>query len=130
MALYEHVFIARQDISEQQVEAITSQISNIVQEYKGTIGKSEYWGLRSLAYRVKKNRKGHYSLLNISANHDAIAEVERQLSLHDDVLRFMTLRVEEHETGPSSPMKNKNREEQRRAERRDYNDSASESEGE
>ncbi len=130
MALYEHVFIARQDISEQQVEAITSQIKSIIQDYSGSVGKTEYWGLRSLAYRVKKNRKGHYSLLNVTANHDAIAEVERQLSLHDDVLRYMTLRVDEHETGPSAPMKNKNREEQRRAERRDYNDTSSEAEGE
>lgn len=120
MALYEHIYIARQDISEQQVDAITAQISAIVAEHGGKIGKTEYWGLRSLAYRVKKNRKGHYVLMNIDASHENMAEVERQLSLHDDVLRFMTIRVKEHEIGPSMPMKNKNRDEQRRSDRRDF----------
>ncbi len=125
MALYEHIYIARQDISEQQVDAITDQISTVVAEHGGKIGKTEYWGLRSLAYRVKKNRKGHYVLLNIDASHENMAEVERQLSLHDDVLRYMTIRVDEHETGPSMPMKNKNRDEQRRSDRRDFENKSS-----
>ncbi len=120
MALYEHIYIARQDISEQQVDAITDLISTLITEHGGTVGKTEYWGLRSLAYRVKKNRKGHYVLMNVDASHENMAEVERQLSLHDDVLRFMTIRVDAHETGPSMPMKNKNRDEQRRTDRRDF----------
>lgn len=128
MALYEHLFIARQDISEQQVDAIIEQVTGIVGELGGKVGKTENWGLRSLAYRVKKNRKGHYALMNIEAEHAAIAEVERQLSLHDDVLRYMTLRVETHETGPSAPMKSKNRDEQRRAERRDFDGARDEGE--
>lgn len=120
MALYEHIYIARQDISEQQVDAITDLISTLITEHGGTVGKTEYWGLRSLAYRVKKNRKGHYVLMNVDASHENMAEAERQLSLHDDVLRFMTIRVDAHETGPSMPMKNKNRDEQRRTDRRDF----------
>lgn len=109
MALYEHVFICRQDISQQQVEALTEQLTAVLGENGGSIAKSEYWGLRSLAYRVKKNRKGHYSLLNIDAPHEAVAEMERQMGLNDDILRFMTIRVEEHDTEDSAPLQNKGR---------------------
>ena len=91
----------------------------ILTEQGGSIEKTEYWGLRSLAYRVKKNRKGHYSLLNITADHTAISEMERQMSLNDDILRFMTIRVEEHDVEPSAPLSSKNKDERKR---RDYND--------
>ena len=120
MALYEHVFIARQDISEQQVSTLTETITNILKENGGSLRKSEYWGLRSLSYRVRKNRKGHYSLLNIEADHAAVAEMERQMGLNEDIIRFMTIRVDAHDADPSMPMKNKNRDEQRRTERRDF----------
>ena len=107
MALYEHVFIARQDVSQQQVEALTEQYSTVIKENGGSVGKTEYWGLSNLAFKVKKNRKGHYTLMNIDAPHAAIAEMERQMGLSDDVLRFMTIRVEEHETEPSAVMQNR-----------------------
>lgn len=119
MSLYEHVFICRQDISQQQVEKLTENLTAILTEQGGSIEKTEYWGLRSLAYRVKKNRKGHYSLLNITADHTAISEMERQMSLNDDILRFMTIRVEEHDVEPSAPLSSKNKDERKR---RDYND--------
>ena len=119
MSLYEHVFICRQDISQQQVEKLTENLTAILTEQGGSIEKTEYWGLRSLAYRVKKNRKGHYSLLNITADHTAISEMERQMSLNDDILRFMTIRVEEHDEEPSAPLSSKNKDERKR---RDYND--------
>ena len=119
MALYEHVFIARQDISSQQVEGLTDMITAVLEENGGKITKLEYWGIKSLAYRVKKNRKGHYSLLNIDAEHSAIAEMERRISLNDDIIRSMTLRVDEHETEESVQLRNKNRDERRP--RRDAN---------
>lgn len=108
MALYEHIFIARQDVSAQQVESLTEQFSTIITENGGTIAKGEYWGLKNLAYKVKKNRKGHYQLLNIDAPHAAVAEMERQMSLNEDVLRHITLRVDEHEEGPSAMMQSRN----------------------
>ncbi len=117
MALYEHIFIARQDISEQHVETLTQTISALIKENGGTVAKQEYWGLRTMAYRVKKNRKGHYVLLNIIATHAAIAEMERQMGLNEDIIRFMTLRVDVHEDGDSAPLRAKQRDE-RRAERR------------
>ena len=95
MSLYEHVFICRQDISQQQVETLTENLTAILTEQGGSIEKTEYWGLRSLAYRVKKNRKGHYSLLNITADHTAISEMERQMSLNDDILRSTLVEGEE-----------------------------------
>lgn len=119
MALYEHIFIARQDISTQQVEGLTDMITAVLEENGGKITKNEYWGLKSLAYRVKKNRKGHYSLLNIDAEHGAISEMERRISLNDDIIRFMTLRVDEHEVEESVQLRNKNRDDRRP--RRDSN---------
>ncbi len=107
MALYEHVFIARQDISTSQVESITADFSKIIEENEGKVAKSEYWGLKNLAYKIKKNRKGHYVLLNIDAPHAAMAEVERQARLHEDVMRFMTIRVNEHEEGQSIVLRSK-----------------------
>jgi small subunit ribosomal protein S6 len=95
MAFYEHVVISRQDISPQQAEALNETMKALIEEGGGTVAKIEYWGLRNLTYRVKKNRKGHYSLLAIDAPSAAVKEMERQLSINEDVLRFMTIRVEE-----------------------------------
>ncbi len=95
MALYEHVVIARQDISPQQAEALNDQLKAVIEEGGGSVAKIEYWGLRNLTYRIKKNRKGHYSLLALDCPPAAKAEMERQLGLNEDVLRFMTVKVEE-----------------------------------
>ena len=95
MALYEHVVIARQDISPQQAEALNDQLKAVIEEGGGSVAKIEYWGLRNLTYRIKKNRKGHYSLLALDSPAPAVKEMERQLSLNEDVLRYMTVRVEE-----------------------------------
>ena len=95
MALYEHVLIARQDISAQQAEALNDQLKALLEEQGGKVAKIEYWGLRNLSYRIKKNRKGHYSLLAIDAPAPAVKEMERQLSINEDVLRFGTFKVED-----------------------------------
>ncbi len=107
MALYELVFIARQDITVTQVETITADFSKVIEENDGKVAKSEYWGLKNLAYKIKKNRKGHYVLLNLDAPHAAIKEVERQARLHEDVMRFMTIRVDELEEGQSIVLRSK-----------------------
>ncbi len=125
MALYEHIFVARQDVSSQQVEDLQTMITQIITENGGKITKTEYWGIKSLAYRMKKNRKGHYSLLNIDAPHEAIAEMERRISLSDDIIRHLTLRVDAHEDGDSVQMRSKTRDEQRNASDGD-NEAASE----
>ncbi len=95
MAYYEHVVIARQDISPQQAEALNDTLKALIEEHGGTVAKIEYWGLRNLAYRIKKNRKGHYSLMAIDAPAPAVKEMERQLGINEDVLRYLTVRVEE-----------------------------------
>ena len=100
MALYEHIYLARQDISAQQVEALTAQFKTIIESFGGKIEKVEYWGVKSLAYRIKKNRKAHFSLLNIDAPPAAIAEMERQMGINEDVIRVLTIRVEALEQGP------------------------------
>ncbi|MBT4007527.1 MAG: 30S ribosomal protein S6 [Rhodospirillales bacterium] len=105
MPLYENVFIARQDITSSQAEALAETFSEIVVKSGGTVSKKEAWGLRNLAYRVKKNRKGHYTLLNIDGPPAAISEMERNMRIHDDVLRFLTIRVDELEEGPSPILK-------------------------
>lgn len=107
MALYEHVFLVRQDASASQVEALTEQFKTIISENGGSVGKTEYWGLRSLPYRMKKNRKAHYSLMNIDAPHPAVAEMERQMQINEDVVRHITLRVDEHEEEPSAMMRSR-----------------------
>ena len=121
MPLYEHVFLARQDVSAQQVEALTEQYKSVIEQNGGTIAKVEYWGVRPLSFRIKKNRKAHYSLMNINAPHGAVAEMERQMRLSDDVLRFMTIRVEEHEEGQSAILTRRDRDDRRgdRGDRRD-----------
>ena len=95
MPRYEHVFLARQDITSQQANALQKQYQTVIEENGGTIGKTEYWGLKSLSYKIKKNRKAHYTLMNIEAPHGAVAEMERQMSISTDVIRFMTLKVKE-----------------------------------
>src|SRR5271155_4617405 len=102
MALYEHVFLARQDVTAQQVEALTEQLKGVLGSHGGKVSKAEYWGVKSLAFRVKKNRKAHFTLLNIDAPAAGVAEMERQLRLNEDVIRFLTLRVDVHEEGPSA----------------------------
>ncbi|MBL0898944.1 MAG: 30S ribosomal protein S6 [Reyranella sp.] len=104
MALYENVFIARQDVPTTQVETLTTQFAELVTGLGGTVSKKEYWGLRSLTYRIKKNRKGHYTLLNIDAPPAAVKELERTMSINEDIIRFMTVRVDELEEGPSAIM--------------------------
>ena len=113
MALYEHIFLARQDVSPQQVEELTTAFTNLITEGGGKVSKNEYWGLKSLSYRIKKNRKAHYTLLNIDAPHSAIAEMERQQGLSEDILRFMTIRVDELEEGPSAMMQKRDRDDER-----------------
>jgi small subunit ribosomal protein S6 len=113
MSLYEHVFLARQDVTAQQVEAMTEQYKTVIEAGGGTIAKVEYWGVKSLAYRIKKNRKAHYALMNITAPAPAVAEMERQMGINEDILRFMTVRVEEHEIEPSAMMQRRDREERR-----------------
>ncbi|MGF1623568.1 MAG: 30S ribosomal protein S6 [Alphaproteobacteria bacterium] len=107
MAMYECVYIARQDISSNQVDGLNEAFSAVIAENGGTVAKTEYWGLRNLTYRIKKNRKGHYVLLNIDAPHAAVSELERQMRLHEDVLRNLTLRVDELEEGQSAMLLNK-----------------------
>lgn len=109
MPLYEHVFLARQDISAQQVEGLLDTYRALIEENGGNVGKTEYWGLKSLAYRIKKNRKAHYTLINIDGPPEAVAEMERQMGLSTDVIRFMTVRVDEHETEPSAMMRRSDR---------------------
>jgi len=109
MPLYESVFIARQDISASQAESIADQFTKILEDAGGKVAKREYWGLRSLAYKIKKNRKGHYTLFNIDAPSAAIAEMERNMSLNEDVIRYLTVKVDELEEGPSVMMQARDR---------------------
>jgi len=121
MPLYEHVYLARQDVTTQQVDELTAQFKGIVEQMGGTVGKTEYWGLKSLSYRLRKNRKAHFMLMNVDAPAAALAEIERQERLNEDVLRYLTVRVDEHETGPSAMMRKADRDrdrEERRGERR------------
>jgi small subunit ribosomal protein S6 len=115
MPFYEHVFIARQDVSAQQVEGLTEAFTTVITENGGKVAKTEYWGLRNLTYRMKKNRKGHYVLMNLDAPPAAVAEMERQMGINEDVVRLLTVRVEALEEGPSVVMQNRaNREERSR----------------
>jgi small subunit ribosomal protein S6 len=111
MALYEHVFLARQDVSNTQVEALTKEYSDIIEQGGGKVTKSEYWGVKSLAYKIKKNRKAHFSLLNIDAPPAAVAEMERRMGISTEIIRFLTVKVEQHETEPSAMMRKSDRDE-------------------
>jgi small subunit ribosomal protein S6 len=121
MPLYEHVYIARPDLSAQQVEELTAQYKGVIEQLGGKIEKSEYWGVKSLSYRIRKNRKAHFTLMNIDAPSAAVIEVERQERINEDVLRTLTIRVEEHEAGPSAMMRKSDRDD-RRGERGDRGD--------
>ena len=105
MALYEHVFLARQDVTAQQVDALTEQMKTVIQSGGGSVQKVEYWGIKSLAYRVKKNRRAHFTLMNIDAPPAVVAEMERQMRINEDVIRLLTVRVEAHEDGPSAMLR-------------------------
>lgn len=107
MPLYENVFIARQDVSSQQVDTMTEEFTKLVSDNGGEVAKTEYWGVRGLTYRIKKNRKGHYVLMNLDAPSDAVQELERNMRIHEDVIRYMTVRVDELEEGPSAMMQSR-----------------------
>ncbi len=109
MSLYEHVFLARQDVSNAQVEALTKEFSDVIEQGGGKITKNEYWGVKGLAYKIKKNRKAHFSLLNIDAPPAAVAEMERRMGLSTEIIRFLTIKVDEHETEPSVMMRKSDR---------------------
>jgi small subunit ribosomal protein S6 len=113
MPLYEHVYLARQDASTQQVEELTAQLKGVIEGLGGSIAKNEYWGVKSLSYRLRKNRKAHFTLMNVNAPPAAINEIERLERLNEDVLRYLTIRVEEHEEGPSAMMRRAERDRDR-----------------
>jgi small subunit ribosomal protein S6 len=117
MPFYENIFIARQDISTTQVEALADTFATLVSENGGKVEKREYWGLRNLSYRMKKNRKGHYVLFNLEAPPAAVSELERNMRINEDVLRYLTIRVEALETEPSAMMQSRNRGDERDRER-------------
>ena len=108
MALYESVIIGRQDLTTSQFETIVNEFISVIESLKGTIQKKESWGLRNLAYKINKNRKGHYMLLNIDGPADAIIEYERLMRLHEDIIRFLTMRIKSVDEKPSPLMSNKN----------------------
>jgi small subunit ribosomal protein S6 len=113
MPLYEHVYLARQDVSAQQVEDLTKQFAGVIEQMGGKVTKTEYWGVKSLNFRISKNRKAHFTLLNVDAPPAALAEVERQQRINEDVLRYLTIRVEELEEGPSAMMRKADRDRER-----------------
>ena len=117
MPLYEHVFLARQDLSQAQVDALAATATEIVEAHQGKVTKTETWGLKSLAYKIKRNRKAHFVMLNIEAPAGVVAELERQTAINEDVIRWLTVRVDEHEAGPSVQMRKNDRERTRRRER-------------
>lgn len=120
MPLYEHVFLARQDLSQAQVDALAATATEIVEAHQGKVTKTETWGLKNLAYKIKRNRKAHFVLLNIDAPAGTVAELERQTAINEDVIRWLTVRVDEHETGPSVQMRKQDRERTKRREREEF----------
>jgi len=122
MPFYEHVYLARQDASAQQVEELTAHLKSVVEGMGGTIAKTEYWGVKSLSYRLRKNRKAHFTLLNLAAPPAAINEIERLERLNEDVLRYLTIRVDVHEEGPSAMMRRAERDRDRDDRRGDRDD--------
>ena len=119
MPLYEHIFLARQDVTPQQVEAMVDQYKGVIEQNGGSVEKTEMWGVKSLAYRIKKNRKAHFTMFNLNAPAPAVAEMERQMRINEDILRFMTIKVEELETEPSVMMQKRDRDERKDRERRE-----------
>jgi len=117
MPLYEHVFLARQDLSQAQVDALAAAATEIVEANNGKVTKTETWGLKNLAYKIDRNRKAHFVLLNIEGPGDVVAELERQSRINEDVIRYLTVRVDAHEDGPSVMMRRNERERRRRNER-------------
>ncbi|MET3723254.1 small subunit ribosomal protein S6 [Sphingomonas sp. NFR04] len=117
MALYEHVFLARQDLAQAQVDALAETATKIIEDNNGKVVKTETWGLRSLAYRIAKNRKAHYVMLEIDAPAGVVAELERQTQINEDVIRYMTVKVDGHEAGPSVMMRKGDRERRGRRDR-------------
>jgi small subunit ribosomal protein S6 len=122
MPLYEHVFIARQDLAQAQVDALAQTATDIIEANGGNVVKTETWGLRSMAYRIAKNRKGHYVMLDFEAPAGVVAELERQTQINEDVIRYMTIRVDEHEAGPSAMMRRNERSERGDRDRGDRGD--------
>jgi small subunit ribosomal protein S6 len=120
VALYEHVFLARQDLSQAQVDALAATATEIVEAGQGKVTKTETWGLKNLAYKIKRNRKAHFVMLNIDAPAGVVAELERQTQINEDIIRYMTVRVEEHEAGPSVMMRKTDRERTRRRDREEF----------
>ena len=119
MALYEHVFLARQDLAQAQVDALAEAATKIIEDNQGKVVKTETWGLRNIAYRIAKNRKAHYVMLDIDAPAPAVAELERQTAINEDVIRYMTVRVDAHEQGPSVMMRKSDRDRSERGDRGD-----------
>jgi len=117
MALYEHVFLARQDLAQAQVDALAENAAKIINDNNGRVVKTESWGLRSLAYKIAKNRKAHYVMLEIDAPGDVVAELERQTQINEDVIRYMTVKVDALEEGPSVMMRKSDRDRERRSDR-------------
>ncbi len=113
MPLYEHVYLARQDLSAQQVEELTTAYKGVIEQMGGKIAKTEYWGVKTLTYRMRKNRKAHFTLMNVDAPPAAMAEIERQQRINEDILRQLTIRVEEHEAEPSAMMRKVDRDRDR-----------------
>jgi small subunit ribosomal protein S6 len=113
MPLYEHVFLARQDVTAQQVEEMIAQYKGVIEAGNGSVPKQEYWGVKSLTYRIRKNRKAHMTLLNIDAPAAAVHEMERQMRISEDIIRFLTVKVEALEEGPSAMMQKRDRDERR-----------------
>jgi small subunit ribosomal protein S6 len=109
MSLYEHVFLARQDLSQAQVDALAENATKIITDNKGKVVKTESWGLRTLTYKIQKNRKAHFVMLDVDASGETIAELERQTRMNEDVIRYMTVRVEKHEEGPSVMLRKSDR---------------------
>ncbi len=117
MPFYETVLIARQDLTPAQADGLVETFEKVITDQGGTVPKKESWGLRSMAYKIKKNRKGHYALLNIDAPAPALHEMERQMRINEDILRYMTIRVDEHEVAPSAIMRSKDRDDRPRRDR-------------
>ncbi len=122
MPRYEHTFLARQDVTAQQVTGLMNAYKAVIEELGGKVGKTEYWGLKSTAYKIKKNRRAHYAFFNIEAPHEAVAEMERQMGISTDILRFLTVRVDDLDEKPSIMMRKQDERERDRGDRGDRPD--------